>query len=166
MVVDGWMHYDNLAVRYYYIIFLTIWESLRVTSAIFFCWGTYRVIWTDLQPRFEDSHEERRWHQGHWWFVAKCAIFLVCLVSIYYVGLYIALGVVWLLFRSLNSIADIATKRTQFEISVAAMLSGFTLLTLTAGTFAFTWRARKYDGQPLIRVIYRLLSGLDLVNFC
>jgi hypothetical protein len=139
MAIDRWIHYDQRSVAYGYIVFLALADWIRVASAIVLVWGTYIVVWKDLEGRF------RKNQRGYWWFAAKIAIFLVFLVSFFYVVLYLCLSVVWMEFRSLNSIADIATKRTHFEIATAALLTGFCFLMVIAATATNLFR-RKVTG--------------------
>lgn len=139
--IDRWIHYDMLPVKFSYILVITIFEFFRVGSAVLFVWGTYEVVWRELQDRFREKH------RGYWWFASKAAFFLVFLVSFYYAVLYLALSIVWLEFRSLNSIADIATKRTGFEISMAAFLTAFSLLTVAAAIATTRFKAKSVDGR-------------------
>ena len=140
-MIDRWIHLNQRASAYGYIIFLTLIESLRVLSAVIFSWGNFRVVWVEIETRTNEFWQ--RWL----WVAAKVTLFLVSLVSILYALLYLALAIVWLEFRSLNSIADIATKRTSLEVSMAALLTAFSLLTLGALWHAIGTQARKVDGE-------------------
>jgi hypothetical protein len=139
-VLDRWLHYDQRAVSYGYIFVLPIFETSRVASSVYYLWGNYIVVWRELEDRFP------RKTQGHWWFAAKFAIFIVGLVSTYYVILYIAQAGVWVEFLSLNTIADIATKRTGFEITMTAFFFIFGLITSAAASASLLWKARTIDG--------------------
>lgn len=117
-------------------------------------WGTYKIVWNELDGRFTEKQ------QGIWWFGGKCAIFLVCMVSLFYTILYLALSIVWMEFVSLNTIADVATKRTQFEISMAALFFGFSLLTVGTATVAIVWGSSKIDGRiRKVRFMFQILLG-------
>jgi hypothetical protein len=129
-----------VAVVYGYIFVLPVVEIFRIASSVYYLWGTYIVIWKELEDRFP------RRQQGYWWFAAKFAIFVVGLVSVYYSILYIAQAGVWVAFLSLNTIADIATKRTGFEIAMTAFFFLFGLITLTAASASLLWKARMLDG--------------------
>lgn len=140
-MIDRWLHYDERSAPLGYIIAVAVWEFTRVGSAILLLWGTYMVTWKDLEPRFEAKAA------GHWWLAAQIAIFVVGLVSFFYVVLKLALAIVWMNFLSLNIIGDIATKKRNFEIATAVFLAVFALLTLIAACATFLFRARKLEGQ-------------------
>jgi hypothetical protein len=126
---------------YGYIIFLTVIESLKVFSAVIFAWGNYKIVWVEVEIWFD-----RKW-QGYLWTAAKVGLFLVSLVSIFYTVLYVALAGVWLDFRSLNSIADIATKRTSFEVATAGLLAAFTGLAFGNAVWALVGKSVEVDGR-------------------
>jgi hypothetical protein len=132
---------DTLAVRYSYVVFLPIREVFRVASTILLLWGTYLVVWRELEDRFSTSH------QGVMWFAAKCGIFVMSLLSIFYVVLHLALSGVWLAFVSLGVINDIASKRTSFEIAMNAFYMLFSLLTLVEAVYALTLQTVKVHGM-------------------
>lgn len=159
LMIDRWVHTNQRPMSYGYVVFLTLIESLRVLSAIFFAWGNYKVVWVEIETRWDHV-----W-QGYLWTAAKVGLFLVSLVSIYYIFLYVALAGVWLDFRSLNSIADIATKRTQFEIATAALLTVFALLTFGTALYAIRYQARKVDGKGnnalKVSGLFLACQGLD-----
>ncbi|GAB1320804.1 hypothetical protein MFIFM68171_11014 [Madurella fahalii] len=142
LMIDRWIRFDQRAsVAYSYIVFVTLIESLRVLSAIIFAWGNYKVVWVEVETRFDEI-----W-QGRLWTAAKLALFVVSLVSIFYAVLYVALAGAWLDFLSLNSIADIATKRTSFEVATAALLTVFALLAFGSAYYAVRYQSRKVDGK-------------------
>lgn len=134
------MRYSLTAVMYGYLLVGPVFEALRVASTILLLWGTYTVVWKELEDQFSI------WQQGVWWFAAKLLVFVVSLMAIFYVVLDIALSVVWLEFFSLNSIADIAGKRTDFEMAMTAFFFLFGLLTLVEATVAWAY-AFKIHGQ-------------------
>ncbi|KAK3324534.1 hypothetical protein B0T19DRAFT_232064 [Cercophora scortea] len=154
--IDRWLRYDGRAVKYGYIIIAPIWESFRVTSTILLLWGTYTVVWKELEDHFSPRQ------QGIWWFAAKFALFIVALMSIFYVVLYLALSVVWMEFFSLNVIADIATKRTGFEIAMTAFFMVFGLLTLAEATAALVIGAVKVHGHMEATRLFLWLAALLL----
>ncbi|KAI1373091.1 hypothetical protein F4677DRAFT_448685 [Hypoxylon crocopeplum] len=141
VTTDRWLHCYGRSVIYGYIILTSFWESVRVSSTIILLWGTYKVVWRELESRF-DSRQRRIW-----WIAARFAIFVVGLMSIYYVVLYLALAIVWMEFLSLNTIADIATKRNQFELSITVFFFVFCLLTGAAATAAVLWQGQRVDGS-------------------
>ena len=98
--------------------------------------------WNDLERRFK--HGEK---PGYWWLAAKAAIFIVFLVSFYFVVLNIATRVVWLEFYSLNVIADVATKRNSFEMAMTVFFVIFGLITIAAAVATFYLRARRNTGE-------------------
>ena len=141
-MIDRWFHYSQrVSVSYGYIIFLTLVEILRVFSAVIFAWGNYKIVWVEVEPRYSLGR------QGQLWLAAKVALFLVSLVSIFYAVLHLTLAVAWLCFWSLNSIADIATRRTSFEVATAAFLAAFTALTFCILVHAIFFQSRKVDGK-------------------
>lgn len=118
-------------------------------------WGTYKLVWNELKGRFTEKQQRR------WWFGGKCAIFLVCMVSLFYTILYLALPIVWMEFVSLNTIADVATKRTQFEVAMAVFFFAFSLFTAGTATVAIVWGSTRIDGRirkvgsmPQILLVY------------
>ncbi|KAI0902959.1 hypothetical protein F4823DRAFT_637149 [Ustulina deusta] len=152
IVLDRWLHYSRTSVVYGYIFVLPIFEISRVASTIYHLWGTYVVIWRELEDRFPKRQ------QGYWWFAARFSIFIVGLVSTYYVALLIAQVGVWVQFLSLNTIADIATKRTGFEITMTAFFVVFGLITLAAACASLLWKAWRIDGRIRRNRIYLLLA--------
>ncbi|KAH9884835.1 hypothetical protein F4778DRAFT_521682 [Xylariomycetidae sp. FL2044] len=139
-LIDRWLHYSQRPVKFGYVLVTPIWECFRIASTIIFLWGTYQVVWKELEDRFN------RKQQNMWWMAARFAIFVVGLVSVYYFTLNVALAIIWLDFRSLNSIADVATKRAQFEVSMAVFFFVFSLLTVAAATATILYRGRQLDG--------------------
>jgi hypothetical protein len=137
-VIDGWVHYEEQSLPFGYVIVGPIFEAARITSTVIFLWATYTIVWKELEYRFNDRP------QKIWWPLAKCALLLAGLVSIFAVVLQFSLAIVWIQFLSLNIIADVATKRTKFEISMTAFFSAFGLLTLVATSWtlakAGTWK--------------------------
>jgi hypothetical protein len=128
-------------VPYGYILIYPVSEILRVVSTILFLWGTYRIVWRELQSRFDS--EKDRWL---WWLAAKVTIFIVTGVASFYLILYLGLAIAWLQFLSLNATADIASRRTQFEVAMTAMFSGFALLTTVAATATLIFKALEQSG--------------------
>lgn len=104
-------------------------------------WGTYKIVWNELKGRFTEKQ------QRIWWFGGKMAIFVVCIVSLFYTLLYLALSIVWMEFFSLNAIADIATKRTQFELAMAVFFFAFSLFTAGTATVAIVWGSGRIDSR-------------------
>lgn len=135
------MHYDQEALPYGYVLFDSLNRVLQIASTIWYLWGTYGVIWNELKRRFT-----REVAQGCWWLAAKITIFLISVVSFFYVVLNIALRVVWIQFLSLNVIADVASKRNHFEIAMTAFFSVFGLLTFIAAVTTLVYRANKTTG--------------------
>ncbi|KAI0146246.1 hypothetical protein GGR57DRAFT_516893 [Xylariaceae sp. FL1272] len=156
-VLDRWLHYDQRVVVYGYIFVLPIFEITRVASSVYYFWGMYIVIWQELEGRLE------RRQRGYWWFAAKFFIGMVGLVSTYYAILCIAEAGAWVEFRSLNTIADIATKRTGFEIAMTVFFSVFGLITFAAASASLLWKARRIDGGVPKNRVFLLLSALILL---
>src|SRR5512142_3326953 len=100
------MHYEQRALPFGYVLFEPVLKIVLITSTIWYLWATYRIIWRELKQRFDGRRA-----QANWWLAAKLTIFVVGLVSCYYIVLHIATAVVWLEFLSLNVISDTATKR-------------------------------------------------------
>ncbi|KAJ2901807.1 hypothetical protein MKZ38_001345 [Zalerion maritima] len=124
ITVDGWLHFDRREVPYGYVISMSAFESLRVASTMLYIWATYKLVWRRSSSTVKFAFI--------WWLAARFVFFVVMLMAFYYLTLYLAQSVAWLEFLSLNVIADIATKRTHFEIAMAALVFGFTLLTVVA----------------------------------
>ncbi|KAI0450093.1 hypothetical protein F5B21DRAFT_517694 [Xylaria acuta] len=165
ITLDRWLHYGQTRVVYGYIFVLPIIEIFRIASTIYYLWGTYIVIWKELEDRFPKRQ------QGYWWFAARCAIFIVGLVSTYYATLFIAQVGVWVQFLSLNTIADVATKRTGFEITMTAffcnriylLLATSFLLIRSIFEFVLTLRAwgpysTRQSLQPIKDVGYGIIT--------
>jgi hypothetical protein len=81
------------------------------------------------------------------WFTAKCGIFVVSLLSIFYVILNLSLSSVWLSFVNVTVINDIVSKRTSFEDSMNAFYMLFSLLTLTEAIYALTLQTARVHGS-------------------
>ncbi|KAF7556184.1 hypothetical protein G7Z17_g1669 [Cylindrodendrum hubeiense] len=156
ITIDRWIHYDTLKVAFGYILFIPVWEFFHVLSTIFILWGTYAIVWKELDGRFTEKQ------QKICWLAAKVAILVVCMVSLFYTILYLALSIIWMEFVSLNTIADVATKRTQLELSMAALFFGFSLLTAGTAAVAIIWGSTKIDGKT--RVVLFLATILLLAR--
>ncbi|RWA09621.1 hypothetical protein EKO27_g5483 [Xylaria grammica] len=130
-------------------------EILRVVSALCYLWGTYRVVWREIEDWFPQSH------QRYWWVTAVFAMSIVILASAYYVTLYITHVGVWISFQSLNTIADVATRRTEFEIGMTSFFFVFGLITVAAACVSLFWKAWMIDGE--IRRICLLLATFTLL---
>ncbi|KAH0443915.1 hypothetical protein CcaCcLH18_00741 [Colletotrichum camelliae] len=144
-VIDRWLHYDRRSVPLGYIIAVAVWEFARVGSAILLLWGTYLITWREMTQRVSKRFSENA--AKYWWSAAQAAIFVVALVSLFYVVLNLALAIVWMNFLSLNIIGDIATKKKNFEISTAVFHSIFALLTAIAGFVTFFIKAPKKEDR-------------------
>jgi hypothetical protein len=140
--VDGWLHHTNNSVPFGYILIHPIAEIFGVISTLLLLWSTFRIMWDELVPRFPSIKQQR-----FWWFAAKFMIFIISLISIYYTALFLALASAWVRFMSLNTINDIATKRTGFEIAKGSFNFAFTSLVLAASSVTFWWKAKKYEGR-------------------
>ena len=138
--LDQWLHYNQQLVTYGYVFIIPITELLRVFASVLICWGQYTIVWKDLEERFDES-------QGKLWFSAKVAIFIVSLVSLFYVVLTFALVIMWAEFLSLNTIDDIATKRTNFEVAMAVAFTVFGLFTVGAATATICYKSKRADGS-------------------
>ena len=153
IVTDRWMHYENLAVKYTYVIYEPTAEIARVGSTLFLLWGTWAVVWYEREYRYNKKE------LAIWWLTAKLAVGIVLLLSGYYLALNLALAVVWVRFLSLNIIDDVATKRNHFKI---AMSAGFTLLVgviFFAATDNFR-RMRRSDGRAVSRKVGSSMESL------
>lgn len=127
-VIDRWIHHDNRPVKFGYILVLPFFEVTKVASSLILIMGTFTVVWRDLEPRFPKNQ------QGKWWFAAKMLLFFTGLMSLYYWVLKFSLAVVWMQFASLNTIADVATKRTQCEMAMSVFFFAFGLMTVAASS--------------------------------
>ncbi|KAK4447449.1 hypothetical protein QBC34DRAFT_427211 [Podospora aff. communis PSN243] len=156
--VDRWLHYDQCALSNGYILFEPILKVLQVISTIWFLWGTYSIVWQELERRFEGERLI-----GKWWFAAKVAIFIVGLTSFYYVVLDVATAVVWLQFLSLNIISDVATKRNNFELAMTASFTVFGILTMLAVVATIFIRARKREGSWAKTRVYLVIATAVLL---
>ena len=136
--LDRWIHYDHRRVIFGYIIVGPFFEPLRIASTIYLIWGTWKVVWRELEYRFT--------HPGYWWFGAQFALFIVILVSLYYLVLYLALAIIWMQFLSLNTIADVASKRTAFDVATTTFFFVFGILTLVASTDTTFFKAKQHGG--------------------
>src|SRR5262249_16909871 len=119
---DRWLHYDQIAVSFGYVLFSPLAEIPHVPSTILFLSRTYRVIWGDIKKNANFRRVIRK-RPLTWWLAAKIALFLVILLSLYYITLSVAAAAVWVRFYSLNVIADVATKRSSFALATYAFYS-------------------------------------------
>jgi hypothetical protein len=140
VMIDRWMCFDTVAVKYSYVVFFPIREMPRVASAVLLLWGTYLVVWKELEDKFTSP-----W-QGAMWFAAKFGIFIMSLLSIFYVILNLALSSAWLHFVNVTVINGIASKRTSFEVAMNAFYMLFSLLTLVEAIFALTLQTVRVHG--------------------
>ncbi|KAM7208579.1 hypothetical protein V8F20_001002 [Naviculisporaceae sp. PSN 640] len=154
---DRWLHYEQRVLPYGYILFEPVLHIIRVISTIWFLWGTYKVVWNELERRFETKKS-----QGAWWLAAKVSIFIVGLVSFFHVVLRIAMAVVWLQFLSLNIIADVTTKCNDFELAMTAFFTVFGILTIFAAVATIFFRARKREGSWAKTRVYLVLATVML----
>ena len=77
----------------------------------------------------------------------KCAIFILTLLSIFYLVLGIALSILWLDFASPSVIADVASRKTSLEVAMNAFYMVFSLLTLVEAAYALTLRTVRVHGM-------------------
>ncbi|KAM7182874.1 hypothetical protein V8F20_012815 [Naviculisporaceae sp. PSN 640] len=155
-VTDRWLRYDQrTTVEYGYALAEPMYEIIRVTSTILILWGTYTLVWKELEDQFSPRQ------QGIWWFSARFLLFISTLMTIYYIVLGVALVVAWLEFLSLNAIADIAGKRNDFEMAMTAFFFLFALLTLLEATVAW-FHAFKIHGQVQRTRLLMWLAALFL----
>ncbi|KAK4169556.1 hypothetical protein QBC43DRAFT_307974 [Cladorrhinum sp. PSN259] len=157
ITIDRWMHYEQRRVPFGYIIFEPIVQSLQLLSTLFFLWGTYGVVWSELQRRFRTDRS-----QTIWWTAAKTTFFCLILVTCFFWILRIATTVVWLKFLSLNVISDVATKRNGFEMAMTLFFSVFTLLTVVAIVATFLFRANKLERSWARTRIYVVIAAVML----
>ncbi|KAI0125390.1 hypothetical protein BJ170DRAFT_501392 [Xylariales sp. AK1849] len=156
--LDGWFHYWRVSVSYGYVFLNPISEFFRVGSSVLFLSGTFKTVWLELEDRFTLKV------QAYWWTSANIALFIVSLVSIFYVVLYLALAIVWIEFLSFNTIADVATKRTHFEITMAALSFAFGMLIVYAASATLFSKAKKINGRiPMTRVLTLWLPTIFLL---
>lgn len=141
LMIDRWLHHTQRPCAYGYIVFVTLFESLQALSAVIFTWGNYRVVWLEMETRFSEVWQNRLWKAG------RAALLLVSLFSINYVLLSVAHASVWLKFYRLNSTAYVATITTAFEITTAALLMIFALLTCVTASYTLLYQAKKCDGR-------------------
>ena len=146
MVIDRWCHWSKRSVVYGYIVVEPFFESTRISSSLLLLWVTYKVVWRELNSRFPP---ESKWPR-YWWLAGRLLIVVAGFFSLFYWMLYVSLAGAWLNFLSLNTIADIATQCTSFEISVTALYFAFSLLTVAAAATLFH-RTKRRDG-PIVRV--------------
>ncbi|KAK8001101.1 hypothetical protein PG991_013323 [Apiospora marii] len=154
--VDRWLHYMRNPVSFSYVLIYPFIDIFSVSSSVLLLWGTFQITWVELVNRVDLKR------QGKWWRVAaQCAIFIVSLVSMYYLTLLFALAIVWVRFVSLNTIADIATKRTHFEIAKGSMNFAFCAMVLGASSLTFLARAKRKEGKyPISRILTAWLATL------
>ncbi|KAK3986462.1 hypothetical protein QBC44DRAFT_140030 [Cladorrhinum sp. PSN332] len=157
--IDRWMHYEQRRMPFGYILFEPIVQGLQLISTLFFLWGTYGVVWNELQRRFASPRS-----QGLWWFAAKVTFFLVILVTVYFWILRIATAAVWIRFLSLNVISDVATKRNGFEMAMCFFFSVFSLLTAVAVVATVFFRASMLQGSWAKTRIYIVLATVMLLG--
>jgi hypothetical protein len=127
---DRWLHYGTLPVTYGYILFEVLLRFLDVGATIILLWATFELIWTELEGRFSPRS------RGNWFLSSKIVFFSVIFTSLFYLVLFLALAIVWLLFLALNVMADIALRRNQFEVAMDAIFCGFGLLTVVASVLS------------------------------
>jgi len=136
------MCFDKVAVKYSYVVFYPIREIPRVASTLLLLWGTYLVAWKEIQDKFSSP-----WQRAMW-FTFKCGIFVMSLLSIFYVNLNLALPSAWLHFVNITVINDIAYKRTSFEVAMNVFYMLFSLLTLAEAIYALTTQTVRVHGRP------------------
>ncbi|KAK5660270.1 hypothetical protein OQA88_12810 [Cercophora sp. LCS_1] len=148
-----WVHQTRKTVPYGYILLEPVLQILQVGSTIWYLSGTYIILWNELERQFG------KWQQTALWLTAQFFIFVIILMSLYEVVLDIAAAVVWLQFFTLNIIADVTTKRNQFELAMAGFFAFFAALTLCVAIAAIIYFPRKREGA-LVRARLYLLGGM------
>lgn len=149
------MHYSGRSVIYGYVIFGAFWELSRPLSTLFFLWGAHRIVWNEVEHRFTEKQKYNLW------LGAKVLMLITFLVIIFYWLLYIAFASVWVRFASLDTIADIGTRWSQFWISMTGLFLGYSIL-IFATAAATLYQARfRLDGHlPWVRTsLSRSLSS-------
>lgn len=133
------MHWDGWVVPFGYILLAPISEIFRVASTILFLSGTFRVVWKEV-----NKGERKAWR-----IAGKIASFFSVLPTLFYIILYIALAACWLRMTSLNTIADIASRKIQFQIAMSAIFAGYALVSATAATVTWCIRKRSQRGYVI-----------------
>lgn len=150
MVVDRWVRHQHTRLSLGFIIFQPCAEVLRVISTIFFLSAAFDIVW-----RSEDTQRHA------WWYANIVMLMLDKIVAFFYLALFLALGVCWLRFTSLNVINDIATRRSQFEVAMAALFMGHAFLILLRAAMINFVINRRVDGHgKTVRVTSFLGHGI------
>jgi TRAP-type C4-dicarboxylate transport system permease large subunit len=153
------MHHENIAVKYSYILYEPTTEIARVASTFLLLWGSWWVVWYDREHRYT------RREKAAWWFLGMVFVFVVILMSGYYLSLNMTVAVAWLRFLSLNIIDDVATKRNHFKIAMSAGFAALVLVIFVAaadnfrriGTVEGRETSRKVSATPKPALLPRLL---------
>ena len=135
------MCHDRVMVNYSYVAFQPLRETLRVSSTILLLWGNYKIVWRELEDRCGELLLRAMW------LTTKCAMFILTLLSIFYLVLGIALAILWLDFVNLAVVNDVASKMTSFEVAMNAFYMLFSLLTLVEAGYALTLRTARVHGM-------------------
>lgn len=142
VVLDRWLHWAENSVQLGYCILMPVWDTFYALSTILILWGNYAILFREFTTdRFSELQIKI------WWGVGYFMLFIVCLMSMFFIFLQLALSVVWMNFSSLNTIADVASKERQFEITMNAFFFGFSLLTTVAASVAIMLRTRRDEGK-------------------
>ena len=139
MVIDRWAHYESAVVSYNYIALEPIAEGARVVSTIFLLLGAWSVLWHERKDRYSPKA------QAGWWLSANSAAFVVIMLSLYYVGLFLALTVVWLRFVTLDIIDKVAASRNHFKVAMSVGYFILSSVIFLGATHNFR-KAREVDG--------------------
>lgn len=137
--IDRWMRWNRNSVPFGYIVLAPISETFRVSSTILLLSGTFRVVWREV-----GQGERKGWRAA-----AKIISFFSVLPALFYIILFVALAVCWLKFTSLNTIADIATRKAQFQIAMSAIFFGYAMVSVVAATVTWCFRTRSMRGYVI-----------------
>lgn len=131
--IDLWLHQQQAYVQYGYILTAPVWETPRIASNIVVLWGTFLVVWRELQGRFRSPMIWR--HVGHTFFL------VMWLLALYYIGLFISLVFVWEFFTDTTVIEDIALKLAGFETAFSVFQFLFALFVVCGSILSgYFWR--------------------------
>lgn len=115
---------------------LPVWEIPRLWSAILIDWGTFAIVWRDLQTRFEKP--KAVWHVGQGCFLA------LWLLAAYYLGLYVALVFAWEYVADPTVVEALATGRNAFEVTFVVVQFLY-CLAMVVGTAWAAWLWQKRE---------------------
>lgn len=146
LVIDRWLHYQNVESPPGYIIIDAFFETLDLVSSILMLWGTYLLIRSRVAGSFTTEKTDFRW------WVPGGAVVLLCYIASAYIILYFAEVGLWMNFSKLDLLNSAAKARNVADNAMRALFFVSTVSVLGFATFGWWKISRNHGDSHKVRV--------------